>query len=260
MKTITCDKAYTTASFIFPAFIEAVLCAAYAAEYMVKTCTKNCKKAARAAATKVFYSKWVKPSLNSAEKKAELTAYYKAKTKTNNEIKTIMASTGLSEAKILARKEQSEAQKLANEIRKIERSMQIKPSTKKGIKGLIKSSGIKTIPAKLKGIKDKEIKPVVNGDKAKIANVRGEFKTFAEVAKEKAKQDLVNKAKARALRESRIQARKDKINRIAGNIFDISGIWVTEDVVRACNDWDYHVREEGYKELKAIAFVMGVAA
>ena len=54
------------------------------------------------------------------------------------------------------------------------------------------------------------------------------------------------------MRQKWIELRKEKIARICAKAWMEKGIWVDSFLAEACNDSDYAIREQSYRELLAL--------
>ena len=240
----------------------AVLTASSLAGYSYKVIAKAVVVGARRGATK---APKVKVRSNSTEKRNELTLAYETKCNANKAKKEKeaieMASSGglLSVATKAARAAQSSAQKALNAVRKLQAMLAPKKDKVDNEKNTI--TGIISVKADNVSVAQRDswhkLTHVTKSTNNKIVNAKDEFKTFAKVKEEKIKQDKVNRAKAQALKEERIKLRKEKIARICAKAWMEKGIWVESFLAEACNDSDYAIREQSYRELLAL---IGVAA
>lgn len=240
----------------------AVLTASSLAGYSYKVIAKAVVRGARRGATKAPKQK---VRSNSTEKRQQITLACKAKAAVRaakaKEEATQMASCGstLSAITITARAAQSSAQKALNAVRKLQAMLAPKKDKVDNEKNTIK--GIISVKADNVSVAQRDswhkLTHVTKSTNNKIVNAKDEFKTFAKVKEEKIKQDKVNRAKAQALKEERIKLRKEKIARICAKAWMEKGIWVDSFLAEACNDSDYAIREQSYRELLAL---IGVAA
>lgn len=246
----------------------AILTASSVACYSYKVIAKAVVVGARRGATKAPKQK---VRLNSTEKRQQITLACKAKaaaraTKAKEEAAARaakakqeaaqMASCGntLSAITIAARAAQASAQKAVNAVRKLQALITPKKVKVNNEKNTIK--GIISVKADNVSVAQRDdwhkLTHVTKSTNNKIVNAKDEFKTFAKVKEEKIKQDKVNRAKAQALKEERIKLRKEKVARICAKAWMEKGIWVDSFLAEACNDSDYAIREQSYRELLAL--------
>ena len=236
----------------------AILTASSLAGYSYKVIAKAVVRGARRGATKAPKQK---VRSNSTEKRQQITLACAVRAAKAKEEATQMASCGntLSAITITARAAQSSAQKALNAVRKLQAMLAPKKDKVDNEKNTI--TGIISVKADNVSVAQRDswhkLTHVAKSTNNKIVNAKDEFKTFAKVKEEKIKQDKVNRAKAQALKEERIKLRKEKIARICAKAWMEKGIWVDSFLAEACNDSDYAIREQSYRELLAL---IGVAA
>lgn len=240
----------------------AILAASSIAGYSYKVIAKAVVRGARRGATKAPKQK---VRSNSTEKRQQITLACKAKAavraaKTKEEA-TQMASCGntLSAITIAARAAQASAQKALNAVRKLQAMLVPKKAKVDNEKNTI--TGIISVKADNVSVAEKaaeyKLTHKVSAPKNKICDAKDEFKTFKKVKEEKQKDLAIAKAKKAAMRQKWIQLRKEKIARICAKAWMEKGIWVDSFLAEACNDSDYAIREQSYRELLAL---IGVAA
>lgn len=231
----------------------AILTASGIASFSCKVVAKAVVRGARRGATKPAKAR---VRLNNAEKRKELTLEYQVKAKANKAKDAEKASNGsvLSEATKAARAAQSSAQKAANAVRKLENMINGKKTYTKKVKTI--TTGIISVKADNASISQRDswhkLTHKVSGKGTKNANITAEFKTFAKVKEEKQKDLSIAKAKKAAMRQKWIELRREKIARICANAWMKKGIWVDSFLAEACNDSDYAIREQSYRELLAL--------
>ena len=201
---------------------------------------------------------------DSSAKREEITMACNTKAKANKALKEEITRTGLSEATIKARKEQSTMAKLANVVRKDTPKKAKKAKTPKAmLKGIISvratMEGTHAVDAKAKA------KAVVNGGNTLVQDCTKEFMSFKSVLAAKKAQDILNKAKTRKEREARRLARIEAMKTLIGQVWMATGNWMDSDtMLEAANDMDYEVRKEAFAKMRALArgeaTVMGEAA
>lgn len=196
-------------------------------------------KTARKAANKVAATvKAPRPALNSAEKRASITAAQVARTNARDAVR-VKTGTSISFATVKARKEQGDAQRAANAARKA-----AMPTKTPRPNVVIVRSG----PVKNKGAK-----------RVHTPRVHTVESALAQVAKKaaivKAKEDAaIAKAKKWAMRKAAYANRKAAMEVIAADAWMLKGVWLSEDLIRGANDWSYQVRISAFKEARNIAY------
>lgn len=240
----------------------AVLTASAIAGYSYKVVSKAIVIGVRRGTTKAPKQK---VHLNSAEKRQQITLACKAKAAVRaakaKEEEVEVASNGniISDIKKAARAAQASAQKALNAVRKLQAMLVPKKAKVDNEKNII--TGIISVKADNASISQRDswhkLTHVTKSTKNKIVNAKDEFKTFKKVKEEKQKDLDIAKAKKAAMRQKWIQLRKEKIARICAKAWMEKGIWVDSFLAEACNDSDYAIREQSYRELLAL---IGVAA
>lgn len=227
----------------------------------VRTCTPSYIKAARKALaranarlnTRMIGVRRLIAKADSSTKREEITLLCNTKAKANKALKEEITRTGLSEATIKARKEQSTMAKLANVIRKDTPKKAKKAKTPKAmLKGIISvratMEGTHAVDAKAK------TKAVVNGGNTLVQDCTKEFMSFKSVLAAKKAQDILNKAKTRQEREARRLARIEAMKTLIGQVWMATGNWMDSDtMLEAANDMDYGVRKEAFAKMRALA-------
>ena len=241
------------------------------AKAVVRTSTPSHIKAARRALARAhtrFHTRMigVRNLINKADSSAKreaITIACNTRAKAKAALKEAAIKTGLSEATIKARKEQSAMAKLANVIRKEAPKKAKKAKTHKVVKGIISvratMEGTHAVDAKAKA------KAVVNGGNTLVQDCTKEFMSFKSVLAAKKAQDILNKAKTRKEREARRLARIEAMKTLIGQVWMATGNWMDSDtMLEAANDMDYGVRKEAFAKMRALArgeaTVMGEAA
>lgn len=115
------------------------------------------------------------------------------------------------------------------------------------------------------GFRTSPLHPVM-GPKTEANKAKREAaeKAAALVAARKAAKRLsraeweLEKAHRLALKKEYMAKRAARINRMVTDIWFNSGVYVDDFHIRACNDSEYIIREEAYKELLALASVRGL--
>lgn len=236
----------------------AILTASGIASFSCKVVAKAVVRGARRGATKAPKQK---SRINSDEKRKEITLTCKAKAAARaakaKQEEVEVASNGniISDIKKAARAAQASAQKAVNAVRKIENMVNGKKTRIKKSKP-ITITGIISVKADNASISQRDswhkLTHVTKSTKNKIVNAKDEFKTFAKVKEEKQKDLSIAKAKKAAMRQKWIELRKEKIARICAKAWMEKGIWVDSFLAEACNDSDYAIREQSYRELLAL--------
>lgn len=116
-----------------------------------------------------------------------------------------------------------------------------------------------------RGFRTSPLHPVM-GPKTEANKAKREAaeKAAALVAARKAAKRLsraeweLEKAHRLALKKEYMAKRAARINRMVTDIWFNSGVYVDDFHIRACNDSEYIIREEAYKELLALASVRGL--
>lgn len=190
---------------------------------------------------------------DSSAKREAITIACNTRAKAKAALKEAVIKTGLSEATIKARKEQSTMAKLANVIRKDTPKKAKKAKTPKAmLKGIISvratMEGTHAVDAKAKA------KAVVNGGNTLVQDCTKEFMSFKSVLAAKKAQDILNKAKTRKEREARRLARIEAMKTLIGQVWMATGNWMDSDtMLEAANDMDYGVRKEAFAKMRALA-------
>jgi hypothetical protein len=81
----------------------------------------------------------------------------------------------------------------------------------------------------------------------------------AAIAKAKEDKEII-KARRWALRKAAFAARKAAMEQIASDAWMMKGVWLSEDLLRAANDWSYAIRIAAFKEARAIAYAKAPVA
>lgn len=149
-------------------------------------------------------------------------------------------SSGISLDTIAARAAQGAAQKAANNARKAGMPAKV---------GVVHTPIVRTGPTKVRGVKRTKVYHMAHTVESALAQVA---KKEAIV---KAKEDAaIAKARRWALRKAAFAARKAAMEQIASDAWMMKGVWLSEDLIRAANDWSYSVRIAAFKEARAIAY------
>ncbi len=257
MNALFIQALVTTCEEVIEAQQWAILTASSLASFSCKVVAKAIVRGARRGATKPAKAN---VRLNSAEKRQQITLHCKAKAAARaakvKEEAAQMASGGntLSATTIAARAAQASAQKAVNAVRKLQALLtpkKVKINNQKTITGIlvVKSS-------RLSLREEWELKSAfqgpVKGSNTKIADTRNELNTCAHIKEAKQKDLSIAKAKKAAMRKKWIELRREKIARICANAWMKKGIWVDSFLAEACNDSDYAIREQSYRELLAL--------
>ncbi len=218
-----------------------------------KVMFKAMRLGARRGATKapVVYS------LNSAEVRDSITARDRARAAGRAAQRAAEAAllaamvhkhqaTGLSLATIEARAAQGAAQKAANNARKAGMPAKV---------GVVHTPIVRTGPTKVRGVKRTKVYHMAHTVESALAQVA---KKEAIV---KAKEDKeIAKARRWALRKAAFANRKEAMEKIAADAWMMKGVWLSEDLIRAANDWSYQVRISAFKEARNIAYAKAPVA
>ena len=253
-KTITTtmvaiDAVYARATMVVPTTIACVAMPMYSAHvHAYKAHTKAHTKAAN----KVHASiRAPRVPMNTPEKRASITmacmsiraarAAHAALEAQSRALNGIM----LSPATVAARAAQGAAQREANAARKA-----ATPAKVRGVQVAI----VRTGPTKVKGPK-----------RVRVVRVHTVESALAQVAKKaaivKAKEDKeIAKARRWALRKAAFANRKAAMEVIAADAWMNKGVWLSEDLIRAANDWSYQVRISAFKEARNIAYAKAPVA
>lgn len=163
-------------------------------------------------------------------------------------------ATGLSIATLAARAAQGAAQREANALRKA--GMPAKtPRTHVVV--------VRSTPTKVRGVKRTKVYHMAHTVESVAKQAEDRLSILAYEAAHKAfllkcKEDrMIAKAKRAEKRALYIALRAKKISRMVTDIWFNSGVMVDTYTVEACNDSEYCIREEAYKELLALHAVRG---
>lgn len=150
--------------------------------------------------------------------------------------------TGVSVAKLEARKAEGDAQRVINAARKAANPTKahnhVKPTYVKA--------------AKVRAPKRAKVWHMMHTVESVAANAA----TKAAVIKAKVDKEIA-RARRAAQRKVWIQLRAEKVARMCANAWYNKGIWIDPALAEACNDSDYSIRVSAYTELCAL---VGVAA
>ena len=242
---VAIDKATARATMVVPATVCVAMHNAHVRVYHAHV------KAAAKAANKVHAAvKAPRPTLNSAEVRERITARDRARAAGRAAQRAAEAAllaamvhkhqaTGLSLATIEARAAQGEAAKAANAARKAATPAKVaRPHV------VIVRSG----PTKNKGAKRVRVLRVHT-----VESIAANAARKAAIIKAKEDKEIA-KAKKWALRKAAYAARKAAMEQIAADAWMLKGVWLSEDLIRAANDWSYQVRIAAFKEARAIAY------
>ena len=253
---VAIDKATARATMVVPATVCVAMHNAHVRVYHAHV------KAAAKAANKVHAAvKAPRPTLNSAEVRERITARDRARAAGRAAQRAAEAAllaamvhkhqaTGLSLATIEARAAQGEAAKAANAARKAGMPAKVaRPHVVIVRSGPTKNKGAKRVRV----LRVHTVESIAANAARKAAIIKA--KEDKEIAIVKAKEDAqIAKAKKWALRKEAYAARKAAMEVIASDAWMLKGVWLSEDLIRAANDWSYQVRIAAFKEARAIAY------
>ena len=239
---VAIDKATTQYTVVSPATIVCVAAPMHSAH--VRAYHAANKAAAKAANKARAAIKAPRPTLNSPAKRASIHDAQVARINARTAVR-VKTGTSISLKTIDARIAQGAAQREANALRKAAMPTKVaRPHV------VIVRSG----PTKSKGAK-----------RVRAVRVHTVESALAQVAKKaaivKAKEDAaIAKARRWALRKAAFAARKEAMEKIAADAWMMKGVWLSEDLLRAANDWSYAIRIAAFKEARNIAYAKAPVA
>ena len=160
--------------------------------------------------------------------------------------------TGVSVAKLEARKAEGDLQRALNKGRKLAKALAREISLLEGHTEahVVKPTYVKA--AKVRAPKRAKVWHMMHTVESVAANAA----TKAAVIKAKVDKEIA-RARRAAQRKVWIQQRAEKVARMCANAWYNKGIWIDPALAEACNDSDYSIRVSAYTELCAL---VGVAA